>query len=135
MDTKLGASAGKRLGAWAATLALALAMGACTNRSGKGRVIVVGLDGMDPRAVDLLLPEGKPPHFARLRRDGAHGRLLSSRPLLSPLIWTTIAAGKTPAPRGIGGPPPPQQLKAPSASPPPRPSSARAPSAAGPPPP
>ncbi len=64
--------------------------------------MVLGLDGMDPRAVDLLMSEGKLPHFAKLRQDGAYGRLLSSMPLLSPVVWTTIATGKPPEQHGIG---------------------------------
>lgn len=102
MDQRLNAGGWKRLGVVVATLSLALAMATCGSRSGKGRVIVLGLDGMDPRAVDLLMSEGKLPRFARLRQDGAYGRLLSSKPLLSPVVWTTIATGKTPEHHGIG---------------------------------
>jgi len=75
---------------------------ACGGSDQSGRVIVLGLDGMDPGVVDLLLSEGKLPGFARLRQEGAYGRLQSSRPLLSPVIWTTIATGKHPDQHGIG---------------------------------
>ncbi len=57
---------------------------------------------MDPVVVDLLMSEGKLPHFAKMRQEGAYGRLQSSRPLLSPVIWTTIATGKTPDQHRIG---------------------------------
>jgi predicted AlkP superfamily phosphohydrolase/phosphomutase/Tfp pilus assembly protein PilF len=60
-------------------------------------VIVLGLDGVDPDTVDLMLSEGQLPHFAQMRREGAYGRLASSEPMLSPILWTTIATGKTPA--------------------------------------
>jgi tetratricopeptide (TPR) repeat protein len=85
-------------------VALGLVLGAlgCGGRGGPGRVAVLGLDGMDPEVVDLLVREGKLRHFARLAREGAHGRLRSSAPLLSPIIWTTIATGKTPDAHGIG---------------------------------
>jgi predicted AlkP superfamily phosphohydrolase/phosphomutase/Flp pilus assembly protein TadD len=66
------------------------------------RVIVLGLDGLDPRAVDLLMSEGKLPNFARMRQEGAYGRLLSAKPLVSPVLWTTIATGRPPADHGIG---------------------------------
>ena len=66
------------------------------------RVMVLGLDGADPDVIDLLVSEGKLPNFARLRRDGASGRLESRQPLLSPVIWTTIATGKTPDLHRIG---------------------------------
>ncbi len=81
--------------------ALCAGVPSCT-RSGHGRVIILGIDGMDPEALDLLMSEGKMPNFATLRQDGAYGRFLSSRPLLSPIIWTTIATGKGPESHGIG---------------------------------
>ena len=82
----------------AAVLAFATACG----RKGPGRVIVLGMDGLDPRAVDLLMSEGKLPNFAKLRQEGAYGRLLSSKPMLSPVLWTTVTTGKTPEQHGIG---------------------------------
>jgi len=66
------------------------------------RVLVLGFDGLDPRIVDLLMSEGRLQNFARIRRDGAYGRLISARPLLSPVVWTTIATGKNPDQHGIG---------------------------------
>lgn len=66
------------------------------------RVLVLGLDGVDPQAVDLLMSEGRLPNFARLRQEGAYGRLRSQKPLLSPILWTTIATGKGPLEHGIG---------------------------------
>jgi Tfp pilus assembly protein PilF len=65
-------------------------------------VVVLGIDSLDPDVIDRLVSEGKLPHFERLRRRGAYGRLLSSKPILSPIIWTTIATGKRPTEHGIG---------------------------------
>ena len=81
-------------------VALVLVNGRSSNA--RARVMILGFDGMDPQTVDLLMSEGKLPNFARLRQDGAYGRLRSSPPLLSPVIWTTIATGKTPDLHGIG---------------------------------
>ena len=64
--------------------------------------MVLGIDGADPATIDLLMSEGKLPNFARLRREGAYGPLKSAEPLLSPVIWTTIATGKTPDQHQIG---------------------------------
>ncbi len=77
-----------------ALLAILLAS-ACARTQAPGRVVVLGFDGLDPRAVDLLLAEGKLPNFAKLRQQGAYGRLQSREPLLDPVLWTTIATGKT----------------------------------------
>jgi len=80
----------------------AVVPGPSCSRRGASRVIVLGLDGMDPQTVDLLMAEGKMPNFAKMRREGTYGRLQSMHPLLSPVIWTTIATGKTPDQHGIG---------------------------------
>ncbi len=64
--------------------------------------MVLGIDGADPHTIDLLVSEGKLPHFAKMRKEGAYAPLLSAKPLLSPVIWTTIATGKTPDQHRIG---------------------------------
>lgn len=74
----------------------------CGRGETPSRVLLLGLDGLDPQTVDLLMSEGKMPNFAKLRQEGAYGRLLSQKPLLSPIIWTTIATGKGPEEHGIG---------------------------------
>jgi len=80
---------------------LGFALACSPSEPARDRVIVLGLDGVDPEVVDLLLSEGKLPNFAKLRQGGAYGRFLSSKPLLSPIVWTTIATGKTPLEHGI----------------------------------
>jgi len=93
---------------WARALALLAAAAllfpalACSRGEKPARVIVLGLDGADPETIDLLMSEGKLPNFAKLRREGAYAPLLSQKPLLSPVIWTTIATGKTPDRHRIG---------------------------------
>jgi tetratricopeptide (TPR) repeat protein len=82
-------------------LAVLLALAGCGGDP-RERIIVLGLDGMDPATVDTLMAEGKMPSFARLRQEGAYGRLRSQKPILSPIIWTTIATGKPPEQHGIG---------------------------------
>lgn len=83
------------------TLVLLASLALACGGSGSDRVIVLGLDGMDPEIVDLLMSEGKLPNFARLRQQGAYGRLRSSEPMFSPILWTTIATGKPPLEHGI----------------------------------
>lgn len=63
--------------------------------------MILGLDGVDPDVVSELVAEGKLPNFERLQREGASARLMSSPPLLSPIIWTTIATGRQPVDHGI----------------------------------
>src|SRR5262245_48458815 len=55
------------------------------------RVLLVGLDGADWQIAGPLIDAGKLPNLARLRSAGAWGDLRSASPMLSPLLWTSIA--------------------------------------------
>ncbi len=81
------------------SLATLLALSCARNEP---RVLLLGFDGLDPEAVDLLISEGKLPNLARMRLEGAYGRVRSFEPMLSPILWTTIATGRTPEAHGIG---------------------------------
>lgn len=85
-----------------AILLLAICVLACGSGQESSRVLILGIDGLDPQAVDLLMSEGRLPNLAKIRQEGAYGRLISQKPLLSPIIWTTIATGKGPDHHGIG---------------------------------
>jgi len=65
------------------------------------RVLLIGIDGADMGIINRLIDEGKLPTFARLKREGASGLLRSMESLLSPIVWTTIATGRTPQDHGI----------------------------------
>lgn len=62
----------------------------------KPKLIVLGLDGLSFRILDPLLQAGRLPHIAALVRGGVRGTLLSIRPMLSPVVWTSIASGRRP---------------------------------------
>jgi Tfp pilus assembly protein PilF len=65
------------------------------------KVLLVGWDGADWLIIRPLLQAGRMPHLQRLMRRGASGELLATKPLLSPLIWTTIASGKPATEHGV----------------------------------
>ena len=65
------------------------------------RVLIVGVDAADGTIIDRLRAAGDLPNFQRLIAGGASGPLRSIEPLLSPLIWTTIATGVGPEVHGI----------------------------------
>lgn len=69
----------------------------------QGRVVLIGLDGADWRIIDRLEQQGRLPNLARLRREGSWGVLHSEKPLLSPIVWTTIATGRPALDHGILG--------------------------------
>jgi predicted AlkP superfamily phosphohydrolase/phosphomutase len=69
--------------------------------SGRGRVLLVGVDGASPELVRAMRASGDLPHFEALARAGASGELQSEFPLLSPRIWTTVATGRDPSVHGV----------------------------------
>lgn len=82
----------------------------------RGRLVLLGLDALDWTLVDDLIARGVMPHTAALMRRGVHAVLEVPRPLISPVVWTTIATGVPPEVHGVldflepdpgGGPPRP----------------------------
>jgi Tfp pilus assembly protein PilF len=65
------------------------------------RVILIGLDAADWSLLDRLAAEGKMPNLARLAAEGRTAKLKSFLPVLSPLVWTTIATGVSPEIHGV----------------------------------
>ncbi|MEO8191125.1 MAG: alkaline phosphatase family protein [Acidobacteriota bacterium] len=65
------------------------------------RVLLIGIDGADPRIIDRLIAAKKLPTFQRLKREGAFGPLRSQEPLLSPVVWTSIATGRLAQDHGV----------------------------------
>ena len=66
-----------------------------------GRVLLVGLDGADWNVVDPLITAGRMPHLAALIRTGVRARMKTIAPMLSPVVWTSMATGVVPARHGI----------------------------------
>jgi len=64
-------------------------------------VVLIGLDGADWNIIHPLFERGKLPHLASLVREGSWGILQTIRPTKSPVIWTSIATGKTMLKHGI----------------------------------
>ncbi len=60
------------------------------------RILLVGLDGADWRVIDPLVRAGALPTFGRLEARGRIGILVATPPLVSPILWTTIATGRRP---------------------------------------
>ncbi|MEO6788952.1 MAG: alkaline phosphatase family protein, partial [Chthoniobacteraceae bacterium] len=65
------------------------------------RVIILGLDGMDPRRVDRLMREGRLPHMATLAQTGSYSRIESSCPPISPAAWSCFMTGTNPGKHNI----------------------------------
>lgn len=65
------------------------------------RLLVIGLDGADWEILDPLLEQGRLPNLKRLVDGGVRAKLLTISPMLSPVIWTTVATGVEPDRHGI----------------------------------
>jgi tetratricopeptide (TPR) repeat protein len=65
------------------------------------KIAIFGIDAADWRVIDPLIAAGHLPAFARLKRIGGLGVIRSEPPLLSPIIWTTIATGRQPEDHGV----------------------------------
>jgi tetratricopeptide (TPR) repeat protein len=65
------------------------------------KVLLIGLDGADWNILDPLIRDGRLPNIGRLARAGVRARLRTITPMLSPVIWTSIATGVLPGRHGI----------------------------------
>ncbi len=70
--------------------------------SGDGRrILLIGLDGADWKVLDPLMERGEMPNLRRLVQEGVKARMKALSPMLSPILWTSMATGKVPEKHGI----------------------------------
>ena len=60
------------------------------------RVVIVGLDGQDPKLTEELMQQGELPNFKKLREVGSYTRLGTSLPAESPVAWSCFQTGSNP---------------------------------------
>jgi predicted AlkP superfamily phosphohydrolase/phosphomutase len=65
------------------------------------RLIIVGLDGQDPKLTDTYMKEGLLPNFKKLAKAGAYRRLRTTFPSVSPVAWSSFSTGTHPARHNI----------------------------------
>jgi Flp pilus assembly protein TadD len=65
------------------------------------KIVFIGVDGAEWQIINPLIKAGALPNLKRIVEGGAFGPLRSLEPMLSPLIWTTMATGKLPEEHGI----------------------------------
>jgi predicted AlkP superfamily phosphohydrolase/phosphomutase len=74
--------------------------GRVSNSLGK-KVIVIGVDGMDPRLSESMMKAGLLPNLEKLRAGGGFSRLGTSTPPQSPVAWANFINGAGPGSHGI----------------------------------
>ena len=65
------------------------------------KVIVLGMDGLDPKMLAGMMDAGRLPNFKRLAEMGSLKKLGTTMPALSPVAWSSFITGMTPGGHGI----------------------------------
>jgi predicted AlkP superfamily phosphohydrolase/phosphomutase len=65
------------------------------------KVLVLGMDGMDPGLVRRFVAEGVMPNFKKLIASGQFGELQTTMPPHSPVAWSSFITGCNPGGHGI----------------------------------
>jgi predicted AlkP superfamily phosphohydrolase/phosphomutase len=65
------------------------------------KVIVIGLDGLEPSIVEAMLAAGELPNLARLVARGGLARIATTYPAQTPVAWSTFATGTNPGGHGV----------------------------------
>src|SRR5579862_1747152 len=67
------------------------------------KVLLIGWDAADWKVINPLLDQGLMPTLDDFINHGVMGNLATLRPILSPMLWNSIATGKRPNKHGIHG--------------------------------
>lgn len=65
------------------------------------KVIIIGIDAMDPKITEQLMKEGKLPNFTYLKNQGAYSNLATAIPAESVVVWTSFMTGLNPGDHDI----------------------------------
>lgn len=71
--------------------------------SRKKKVLLIGWDAADWKMIHPLMDHGLMPNVQQLVEAGVIAKLATLSPVLSPMLWTSIATGKRPFKHGILG--------------------------------
>ncbi|MBL4704180.1 MAG: alkaline phosphatase family protein, partial [Flavobacteriales bacterium] len=69
--------------------------------SKKTKILIIGWDAADWKIMQPLIDKGLMPATKKLIENGASGKIATLEPPFSPMLWTSIATGKTPEKHGI----------------------------------
>jgi len=69
----------------------------------KIEIFVFGIDGATWNVIKPLIKDNKLANFSKLIEKGSSGNLQTIQPILSPIVWTTVATGKMPNKHGVYG--------------------------------
>jgi len=91
-----------------AIFAVLMIPAACKDRTapspsgtGQNPLLVIGIDGATWDVIDPMIARGELPNFARLKKQGAWGPLITVGPQVSPVVWTSFSTGQFARQHGI----------------------------------
>jgi len=65
------------------------------------KVVILGLDGLDPKIAKGFIEQGKLPNFAKLAEKGCFKPLATTVPSMSPVAWSSFQTGVNPGKHNI----------------------------------
>jgi predicted AlkP superfamily phosphohydrolase/phosphomutase len=65
------------------------------------RLVIIGLDGLDPDLCTHFMAQGKLPHLAALQERGSFSPLQTTYPPISPVAWSSFMTGVNPGRHNI----------------------------------
>ena len=71
------------------------------SRSNLKRMVILGLDGLDPILVDQWMAAGELPNLKKLSEQGSYTRLRTTYPSISPVAWSSFMTGVDPSRHNI----------------------------------
>ena len=75
--------------------------GRTNSEAARHKVIVLGIDGMDPQLLHQYMRNGRMPNFQRLEQQGSFRELRTSIPPQSPVAWSNVITGMNPGGHGV----------------------------------
>ena len=70
-------------------------------KSSINKLVIIGLDGMDPALTEKYMSEGKLPNLKKIKAIGAYTRLQTTTPAISPVAWSSFMTGSNPSKHNI----------------------------------
>jgi len=65
------------------------------------KIVIIGLDGLEPSLAEKYMAEGKLPNLAKIKKEGSYARLQTTTPAISPVAWSSFMTGSEPSKHNI----------------------------------
>lgn len=69
----------------------------------KNKILLIGWDAADWKIIGPMLAKGEMPALKKVIDNGVYGNMSTMNPPYSPMLWSSVATGKTPDKHGVLG--------------------------------